>query len=227
MKALLVTQFILLFFLSHVQAFSDQLLGCALYIKNNFYDLKNLSNQEEDFKINFENNYVFKFNLCYQLNNPCTKNSPGYSLMNNTNSSDCRIVTTGYDKSSFSIVNDTFTNLQSMIQINYQNYTTTCADNPLLNYSLLINLHCNSSLHDPIITGLKSGCNINVDYISANACPKLSIGILWEILERDKIAVALIMIIIGAGVAFFGQRLFKPTIFLLATIGVGFIVLVR
>jgi len=226
MKALSLSQLIFILLFTYIHTFSDQLIGCALYINNSFYDLKNLSNFDSDYEADLGNYNKLKFNLCYQLNQPCSKNSPGYALINNTNTSNCRIVASGYEKNSFLLVNDTYNNSQPMLQIHYQNYSSTCADNPLLNYSLLINLHCNSSLFQNKITGLKSGCNINIDFTSSNACSKLSIGILWEILEKDKIALSIIMIIICTGVAFFGQRLFKPTIFLLTTIGVAFLIIV-
>lgn len=218
---------LLIFFPMPLFTISNQLFGCGLYIQNDYYNLKNLSSST-DYLYNASTwgGNILSFNLCEKMNNPCSSGTSIYAKINYTNTRTCKAIATGYDINSFSLQNDTLNSSMKMLTINYINYSTLCLEDSTKNYSTIINLHCNANVQTPLILAENVNCTIRIDFTSSNACSQLSIGILWQILEQDKIALALILMILGAVISFFGQRLFKPTLFLLGTLAVAFILVV-
>lgn len=90
------------------------------------------------------------------------------------------------------------------------------------NFGITFNMKCNSTMKTPVyaISDNTNECNPVIDFTSKYNCNLFDTNAIWRWCESNWWIVAISMIVIGGFQWAFGQKLFKPTLFLIGTISV-------
>jgi hypothetical protein len=89
------------------------------------------------------------------------------------------------------------------------------------NFGIQYNMYCNSTFNTPQVKFNKysdNGCVAVVDVTYKNNCNVFDINALFRWVEKYYWIVAIAMFVLGAFQWAFGQKLFKPTLFVIGTI---------
>lgn len=96
---------------------------------------------------------------------------------------------------------------------------------PAVNYSVTYDIECNPDNKDPVMEFVQSSiadneCNPKIRISSKHGCAIIDVNGLWRWVEKNWWVASIAFIAIGAFQLVLGQKLIKPTIFILTTCAV-------
>lgn len=196
-------------------------MSCYIWSGFSLVDMTGLTLTDSNYEATDDDGNTYYFNFCSYVvetstvSKSCDGSSSVYAYESASDSS-CYDLT----DNEISSLTSSVTSNSSVYQVNF-NYTNGEYCNDAANYSFGIMAYCDVSdsaasgsvtINSVIIT---DECAPIVNLTTADACPLYSLDAYTDILATWVYIFAVIMVILGAAILFFGRQFFTYTIFIL------------